>query len=402
MKKVRILGAGISGLLCAYYASKKGYQVEVYEATSQAGGKIRTLKGSHGLMETAANAILADAEVEAVARDIGLHLIAKKSEARSRFIYFDQKVQRWPLGFKETFRLLLFLFFWKTGLKKVSPKDQETLQSWSDRTFGQKTTRALFTPACLGIFGVDASRLSAKLIFNYFFSKRKKIFGKLRGSVAPENGMGEWIVALESFLQKQGVRFFYEKPAPPDLREGEQLIVATDIKSAVQILKTFQDQRAASLERVPCVNLVSVNAFYEKRPISQKPGFGVLFSREEGIEPLGVLFNSDIFQGRTQKGFSETWIFGSLKNEFVSKTTDSFLMQIQETRQKIWQDSSAPSEYRINPWPDAIPLYGVELETTLATMPAGHRHVHLMGNYLGEIGLNRLFHRAQSLIDKIS
>lgn len=402
MKKVRILGAGISGLLCAYYAFKKGYQVEVYDTASQAGGKIRTHQGTHGLMEAAANAILADAEVEAVAKDIGLHLIAKKTEAKARYIYFDQKVQRWPLSFKETLRGVGFLFFWKTGLKRVSPQKQETLQLWSDRTFGKKTTRALLTPACLGIFGVDASLLSAELIYNYFFSKRNKVYGKLRGSVAPEKGMGEWIEALERFLQKQGVRFFYEKPAPPDLREGEQLIVAADLNNAIQILKSFQDPRAICLEKVSCVSLVSVNAFYENRPTLQQPGFGVLFARDEGIDPLGVLFNSDIFSGRVQKGFSETWIFGSLQKDLTTKTEDHFLSQIKTARQKIWQDTSSPIEFRINAWPEAIPLYGLELEKALATMPPGHRHVHLMGNYLGEIGLNRLFHRAQNLINLLS
>lgn len=398
MKTVRILGAGISGLLCAYYAVKKGYRVEIYESSSQAGGKIGTHQGTHGLMETAANAILADFAVEHVAEDIGLRLISKKSEAQRRFIYYRQKISRWPLGLLATLRFLLFLFFWKTGLKKVSPQSHETLEQWSDRTLGKTTTQSLLGPACLGIFGVDTRLLSANLIYNYFFSHRKKTYGKLRGSVAPEKGMGQWVEALVRFLQRHGVQITYNSSTTLNLQNGEEWIIATDIMSAVKILKSIQDPRARVLEKVPCVSLLSVNVFYSQRPARQKPGFGVLFARGEGIEPLGVLLNSDIFPDRANQAFSETWIFGSLEKEITHKQEAELLEIIQSTRKKLWQDSSQPIESRVNLWPEAIPLYGLELEKTLETLPPGHSHVHLMGNYLGEIGLNRLFHRAQKIL----
>ena len=60
-----------------------------------------------------------------------------------------------------------------------------------------------------------------------------------------------------------------------------------------------------------------------------------------------------------------------------------------------------PTEYKINPWPEAIPLYGLKLEEALTLLDQyqSKEGPHLMGNYLGELGLNRLFHRAKALLD---
>ncbi|MBY0385635.1 FAD-dependent oxidoreductase [bacterium] len=399
MKKVKIVGAGISGLLCAYYATQKGYQVEVYEAQSECGGKLRTLRGKHGLMETAANAILADFEVESVAQEIGLQLLEKKSEAKRRFIFADQKIQRWPLSLRSTFCLFKFLFLWKVFSKKIEPLKDENLKNWSDRVLNSQITQNLLEPACLGIFGETAQKLSARLIFNYFFSKKKKQLGRLRGSVAPEKGMGQWAECLGRHLQEKGVPFYFSEK---NIKMDDQIcIIATDLENAGKILTEIKDPRAMTLSQLPNVNLVSVNVFYAQRPVEQKAGFGILFSREQNVVPLGVLFNSDIFPARSENSHSETWIFGSSEAQYVQKHDDFFLQNIQATRQKLWKSNDLPLESRINRWPQAIPLYGLELERALNHLIVSSGSVHLMGNYLGEIGLNRLFHRAKSLIGQL-
>lgn len=399
MKKIKIIGAGISGLLCAYYAVKKGYVVEVFEAQHESGGKLQTLQSKHGLLETAANAILADAEVETIAREIGLKLVEKKSSARRRYIFAGKQIQRWPLSFSSTCRFIGFLFLWKLFPKKIEPFENETLQVWSQRVLNHQITQNLLEPACLGIFGETAKNLSAQLIFNYFFSKKKNPLGLLRGSVAPEKGMGQWIDSLVHYLKAKNVQFHFSQKAIPS--KDEICILATDLESAKDILSRTQDSRAEILSKTPCVDLVSVNHFYKKRPFTQKSGFGVLFARDQEIEPLGVLFNSDIFPQRSENSHSETWIFGSSAQGYADKKDDYFFQNIQATRQKLWGSNDEPIETRINRWTKAIPLYGIELEKALKDLKVREESVYLMGNYLGEIGLNRLFHRAKSLIDTL-
>jgi monoamine oxidase len=45
--RVIIIGAGLSGLSLAYFLSKKNISTIVLEASSRAGGRIHTVKGSH-------------------------------------------------------------------------------------------------------------------------------------------------------------------------------------------------------------------------------------------------------------------------------------------------------------------------------------------------------------------
>ncbi len=398
--KVKIIGAGISGLLTAYYAVQRGFTVEIFEKSPTPGGKIRTVLGTHGMMETAANALLSDAEVEDVAQKIGLKLIAKKSTARRRYIYSQGKLSRWPLGFFSSLKLIGFLLKIRLFRKSVEPRAEETLREWSWRILNRSIEEQLLSPACQGIFGVGAGDLSASLIFNYFFPTVKRPRGKLSGSVAPENGMGEWITALEKYLKSQGVKFQFATSFDSK-NSKEVLLICTDMPSAQNILESLGDDRAHLLKTTQ-VSLLSFNAFYKKKPTSQKEGFGVLFAKNQGVRPLGVLFNASIFAGRAKPpAHSETWIFGEATTDLTQKPDSEILSVLQLTREKIWQDSETPVEWRANRWPEAIPLYGVELEKNLAQLAPLKNNIGLMGNYLGEIGLSRLFHRAKSLINQL-
>ena len=51
-KKVLILGAGISGLTAAYELSRKGYEVQVLEASFRAGGRNLTVRNGDRIDET--------------------------------------------------------------------------------------------------------------------------------------------------------------------------------------------------------------------------------------------------------------------------------------------------------------------------------------------------------------
>ncbi|MBY0314497.1 MAG: FAD-dependent oxidoreductase [Bdellovibrionales bacterium] len=398
MMRVRVIGGGISGLLTAYFLVKEGCEVEIYEVDSEVGGKLKTLRQKHGLVETAANAVLANQLVETVAQEIGLQLIEKKTEARKRFILKNNRPTRWPIGWRSTLRLIGFVLRLKLNLFFASPKSHETLQQWSHRSLGEETTRFLVDPACQGIFGVTSEDLSAVLIFDYFFGKTKSPKGILRGSIAPLGGMGEWSAALKKFLEGQGVRFHLTQDGAESLqrdRHSTATVLATDIQAASRILKTIGDPRGELLSRVPMVDLVSVTAFFQQK---LHEGFGVLFPRGD-VEPLGVLLNSSIFRERVvREETSETWIFGGKTPSRSMEMPDSALLKaLQEVRRDIWKNHESPLDYKVSRWEKALPLYGVELERVLESLEIERDNVYLMGNYLSEIGLNRIFSKAKAI-----
>src|SRR5215204_1706821 len=103
MRNITVVGGGFSGLVTAYYLVKLGFCVRVSESSSNIGGMLRTIRTSHGLVETAANGIRNSARLEAMCADIGVPLQATRSQARARYIYRG-RARRWPLKISESLR----------------------------------------------------------------------------------------------------------------------------------------------------------------------------------------------------------------------------------------------------------------------------------------------------------
>ena len=66
MSDVLVVGAGLSGLATAWYLAEAGARVDVVDAAPRPGGLIRTITTPHGLVETAANAFVRNARVDAM------------------------------------------------------------------------------------------------------------------------------------------------------------------------------------------------------------------------------------------------------------------------------------------------------------------------------------------------
>src|SRR5712691_6076981 len=104
MQTIKVVGAGFSGLVTAYYLAKDGFKVQIYEQSSRAGGLIKTIQTPHGLVETAANGVLNSACLEALCADIGVPLLATRRDGRKRFI-FRGRPRQLPLNVSDLLSL---------------------------------------------------------------------------------------------------------------------------------------------------------------------------------------------------------------------------------------------------------------------------------------------------------
>src|SRR5262245_18748812 len=99
---ITVVGSGFSGLSAAYFLSKAGFAVEVYEKATRVGGLLDTMSTPHGLIETAANGIVTTPLVENMARDIGVNLLKPLKSSRKRYIFRRGRPHRWPMDIPET------------------------------------------------------------------------------------------------------------------------------------------------------------------------------------------------------------------------------------------------------------------------------------------------------------
>src|SRR2546429_1565654 len=392
MQTINVVGAGFSGLTTAYFLTKQGFQVRIFEKTDRGGGLSRTSRTPHGLVETAANGLLNSARLEAMCADIGVRLMPTRREGRKRFI-FRGRPRQLSLTTSDVMTLAFRL---ATHATSFHPRQFETITDWGKRVIGSGATNYLLAPALGGIYAGDPKRLSASLIFGRaalpeHLKTNRPARGKARGTVAPPNGMQQLIDGLCVYLKKAGVEFVYNYEAR--LEPNESAIVCLSARAAAEFLADVAPELSQALRGIEMLSLATVTCSYPTEAARLK-GFGCLFPRDQGFRSRGVLFNDCIFDGRGP-AHSETWIFGgALDPEVVHLGDDEFAQLIASEREKFYGKHDDVLDVRITRWPNALPHYSIELERILTTLPAAPPNTALVGNYLGRIGLAKILERA--------
>ena len=399
MKPITVVGAGFSGLTTAYLLTKAGREVRVVEKSARAGGLIRTTRTEHGLVETAANGILNSARLEAMCADIGVPLLPTRSEARKRFIYRG-KPRQLPLNLAEALRIPLGVI---TNAMHLRPKPFETIAAWGARVPGKGATEFLLSPALGGIYAGDPKRLSASLVFGRanlppHLQTYRPQKARVRGTVAPPNGMQQLINGLVDYLRNQGVPISFSEVHSSN--SGEPTVVCLSAGAASEYLADASPGVAQELARVEMLSLLTATCFFDKDAASLK-GFGCLFPQDQGFRARGVLFNDCIFAGRGP-AHSETWIFGgALDPDIVNLSDEELTSSILADRGRFYRRQDNPLAIHIKRWPNALPHYSIDLERTLVNLPETPPNIALAGNYLGRIGLAKIFERAAYVVDNI-
>ncbi len=405
IKKVHVVGAGIAGLSAAYFLRRHGFEVRLYEASSHVGGLIGTQKTKYGIAESGAHAFMNSTFLEELCTEIGVTMTpATALSKKFRFLESRLEVTRWPLGILESLR-----FIWGViTVKFRPPKPFESVYHWSRRVFGRGAATKLISKVLQGIYAADTKSLSASLIFSRLY--KRPTFGKkpkIRGSVAPLEGMQAFIDKLLARFQDLGGTLFQNAPVDESkirswVESEEMVVLAVPIWTAANLLKSVDTEIAADFAAVPSLPLEATTVFWDAPNTAPlRPGFGVLFERKNADDPmLGVLQNDKIFAQRVwgEGVSSETWI--------TSGSVDP-LSELQIKRRSLM---GAQSHARMLDsmeilWPKSIPLFGQNLEfafredfsTKLAT-----RGIYLVGNYMGEIGVAKIIERSYRLVQSLA
>jgi oxygen-dependent protoporphyrinogen oxidase len=392
--KISIIGAGYSGLTLAYYLNKSGHDVHVLEQCPHPGGLLQSKTTQYGLVESAANGTLMTIELEELLKDLDINFQSARSDSKKRYIFRGNKLRRWPLGFiaslRFVFGILYFLFF----KSRCKPKSFETVQSFGTRLFGQHAADYLISPALQGIYAAPSYKLSATLIMGRFFNKKEatpKAKPQVKGLVSFPDGMGGFMKQLAGKLKDRGVVISYEQKIE-NLPQDHPIVIATSLNQALALAP----KELSLFESIPMCNLVSVTNFYhEPSPVL---GFGVLYPQGENITALGTLFNDTIFTGRVKHGHSQTWIYQT------KESNESVQAQISEDQKRACYKTPSPIDSHHHRWPQAFPLYGIELEKVVShynfEQPLKD-NLWLTGNYFGHLGLSKILSFNQNLAYKL-
>lgn len=390
--QIRVVGAGLTGLAAAWRLSELGVDVEVVEASAVPGGLLQTTRTSYGLVERSANALLQDEAVERLVRGLDLSMLDASPIAKRRFIFRGGRSRRWPLTPIESATMAWRRLRARIG-HGLNPASDETVAQWSDRVWGPDATTWLISPGLQGIYGAPASQLDAAAVFGV---DGRRLAARSRRSrlVAPASGMGELPQRLVERLIARGVAFSFDRRLEA-LDVSVSTLVCTNGPEAGRLIECHAPRLGALLRGMPMTSLVTTTAFFA--PHSRDVhGFGVLFPRGSGVRALGVVFNTDAFDGRSAFR-SETWI----ANLGESQSDDDIHDQLLSDREQLTRRRDTPIALVTTRWPRALPLYGRSILEAVSLRSELPPFLEVAGNYLGRIGLAGLVGIGREAADRL-
>ena len=343
--RVAVVGAGIAGLAAAHFlrreAARRGIPLDlaVYEASTRAGGRIRTIEDRGYRIECAANGILGDdGAASRLTEDLGLaaeRMTASPNAAR-RYVASGGSLHLLPtsppalLSFGAlSLRAKLRVLAEPIVARRVGR--EETVQGFAARHIGGEAARTLIGAAVRGIFAGDAAKLSLDSAFPVMREMERKhrslFFAMARGKKKPgeralwslRSGMGRLVGALADSAgaslrlnapvlsieragegQRSGWRI---RLASGERVEADAAIVAAPPKATAALLRQLEPEIARRLSTIESAGVVVAALAFEPQAFRTRPdGYGFLVAPGEKLEILGAVFESNLFPDRAPDG----------------------------------------------------------------------------------------------------
>lgn len=212
MKKVAIIGAGFTGLSCAYYLSKKGHRVQVFEKDSVPGGLAVGYKEKSWdwtLERHYHHWFTNDKSVLDLAREIDHKVIIPRPKTSSfvdgKIYQLDSPISllKFPkLSLSDRIRMgislgvLKYNPFWK-------PLEKYKAESYLQKSMGEKGYNLLWKPLLCNKLGKYSNAVSLAWFWARIYKRTPKL-------VYPEGGFLNFAQHLQHEIEKRGGKFYYD------------------------------------------------------------------------------------------------------------------------------------------------------------------------------------------------
>ncbi len=402
MKKVAILGAGLTGLSVAWFLKKKFaecIQITVYEKSERVGGYISTRTIGDFLFEEGPRGFRPSgkgAHTLELIKDLKLEkeLVSANEAASKRYIYLQGKLQ-----------CVNFSFLLKNGFIRALLKDlttpcleaeDETVDAFTKRRFNSRLADHLIDPLMKGICGGDSKHLSVRSCLPFLWEAEQKSGSVLKGFLSQRSkkhptplftfkkGMETLPKTLMCHLDCQLV-LRKEVINLNDLKED--FIVSTLPTSALSPLVSTEDP----LTYQP---LLLVNLGW-KGKVLKKSGFGFLVPTKENSNLLGMTWDSEIFP---ELNFGEqTRLCVMLSKKVEQDPYTAACLHVE----KLLGIKHPPNAYAISK--GSIPQYNLLHHRKIVSLrKALPSHVYALGMCFEGLGVNDCIFQAKKWVETLA
>jgi protoporphyrinogen/coproporphyrinogen III oxidase len=386
MKRVAVLGAGLSGLSAAYFLKKGGLTPWIFEASPRAGGVIRT-EQQHGFQfEYGPNSLLLNGgELADLMTELGLEseVVEANSEAKKRFIVRNGKAVAAPMSLGSFLTSPLLSCSGKLRLlsEPFRPKSQqpdESLAAFAERRLGKEALDYLLNPFVSGVYAGTPEKLSARYSFPLLWeleqsygSLVKGFFQKVRPSKPKTKrrliSFRQGIQTLtDALAQNIGDHLHLKTPVQQIRKDpthwfiNEQPFDAVISTLPLHVL-SFPNLKLNTLNLTLPYSPITVwhLGFHRNQIKHPLDGFGLLVPEVEKLNILGCLFPTTVFPGRADDGHVLLTVFmggGRQPHLTALLPEDSLKLALTDLNQLLGLQG-APLWEKCISWSQAIPQY---------------------------------------------
>ena len=415
MKRVAIIGGGVSGLTAAYTLEKekaKGVEVEYHllESSGRLGGACYSEIVDGCVIEAGPDSFVSEKPwAAALCRELGIgdQLIGSNDEDRKTWILSGGKLVPLPDGLmflvptKIVPTALSPLFSWKTKIRMARElmhpprpmQGDETVAAFVERHFGREMVDRLADPMLSGIYGGDTDQLSVRATLARFVEMEekygslsramlvanKKMKAAMAGRQKPplftslRNGMQQLVDTLVARLDprslalntgveaiaRSGDEYAVRLPSG-ESRRYDAIIMATPANVAGRLLADIDNHLSEELQQVPYSSSGTVILVYDVADLKGLPGgHGFLVPRTEGKRMRACTFVHHKFPHRAppDKGVLRCFMGGANDPAILQCSDDEMLDIVKRELREIVGLKAEPKLVRIYRWRGAMAQY---------------------------------------------
>jgi protoporphyrinogen/coproporphyrinogen III oxidase len=415
MKRIAIVGGGISGLAAAFELEQRriaGMELEytLYESSSRLGGVLRTQHVGGCVVEAGPDSFVSEKTWAAeLCREVGLgdQLIGSNDALRKTYILTRSRLVEMPDGlmFMVPTKILPTgmspLFSWKTKLRMTQEflhppaavDHDESVADFVERHYGREMVDRLVDPLLSGIYGGESAGLSVRAVLPRFvemehtrgslgramLAARRKISESSHKPTSSiftslKNGIQHMADTVVSRLTRASL--LTDSPVQAIQREAggwlvsaglqsdqfDAVIVALPAPAAAKVLYMASPELSKELAGIQYTSSITVGLGYSREVRQSLPhGFGFLVPRSEGKRLLAATFVHNKFPHRApdDRALLRCFLGGSNAEAVWPLSDDQIVDIVRGELQQIIGLRAEPLFARVYKWKSAMAQYAV-------------------------------------------
>jgi oxygen-dependent protoporphyrinogen oxidase len=441
MKKVAIIGAGITGLTLAYYLKKAGIPFCVFEKENHIGGVIKTESKNDFLFERGPNSgVLSNLELWQLLEDLkeDCQIAIGNPLAAKRLIWKNNKWNALPSSIITAIKTPLFSFTDKLRVlgepfRKKGINPDENLAEMVKRRLGNSFLDYAIDPFISGIYAGNPEYLIPKYALPKLYNLEQEYGSFIKGAIGKKKtvskeeaskitkeifsfkgGLIDLIQALEKQIGLENIKLNQSLVITPNQNgftidnETFSTVVSTvNAKAIPKIFPFLAKEKTAAIINLQYAKVVEASIGFKNWKGIKLDAFGGLVPMKAEKNILGVLFMSTIFENRAPKNGALFTVFvGGTRKEALTQLNDKELKATiaKDFKTMLQLNDFKPDLFELSRYDKAIAQYGLDSKArfeAITQLEKEYQGLHLAGSMRNGVGIADRIKQAVDLAKKI-